>query len=181
MRTLQDFIKHERVQALTIDRLHTMTIRKNIRFREYSKIKRSDTLRSLLGGEGALVILWDNEHDPSVGHYTLLFRYGGRLEYFDPYGLTIQKLCAITQNDPTKLLHILKGHHYGSNRVAMQSRREDVNTCGRFCVTRWNFAEFTLKQFYGVFQYKISRDDLVILFTLPGDFSNWKSVLKDER
>ena len=167
MKTLKWFLDKELAEPLTIDRLKTYVFKDGLQFVYYSKLKS-------IPANGGLVILWDGES--GVGHYTLLWRGGGHLHYFDPLGLHPTQLGKIVHIDSTKLLKLLP-EDTRFNHTQYQKIRKNVQTCGRLCVIRYNFKDFSDKQFRGLMYLKgVDPDTLVTLFTLDSDLSHWKHL-----
>jgi len=106
--------------------------------------------------DGRCVLLFLTE-DEQTGHWTGLLRNANTIEYFDPYGyapdadrkwLSRDKLRELDQERPvlTKLLRD-SGMKVYFNTYGFQADREDVNTCGRWVVSRLLLRKLTLPQF----------------------------------
>lgn len=185
MNQLKDYIKHERAVPLSMDRLKSFVFKPNLKFMEYSKLIKARSLNAILGHNGGVVILWDSEKNPKIGHYTLLFKSRGTVHYFDPLGFEMMKLASITGNNPQGLSRLLKGVHVRTNRVKYQSQREDTQSCGRHCCMRYNLKNFSDEQYRKLMTYSIQgrvmdMDDLMVLMTLPKDLSHWEKTLAKE-
>ena len=118
------------------------------------------------------MILWGTGQ---IGHYTLIFWRGATLHYFDPLGLHPSQLGRIVDQDPGDLMNLLPTNtHY--NHQQFQKVRKSVQTCGRFCVLRFNFKRFDDKEFLALMYLpNLSPDDIAVLMTLDTDLSHWKS------
>lgn len=185
MKTLADYVRRERAVPLDIKRLRTMQGRAGLKFVEWGS-RSSGSADSVIGssgsGKGAILLL--SSANREVGHYVLLLRSGaGGIEYFDPYGLAPGRLAAILGWKPNavsawqSMLKGTKRHH-----KRLQSTREEINVCGRYCVCRFNFGWASYDQFLGILHHgSLSPDDVVTLLTLSADLSHWKQVQKDER
>lgn len=107
--------------------------------------------------DGRCVLLFLTENQ-STGHWIGLLRNAKQIEYFDPYGeepgatkawLSKERLRQLDQDQPY-LTRLLRGSgmkvYY--NTHPFQSDKSDVNTCGRWVVSRLLLRRKTLKQFY---------------------------------
>lgn len=100
-----------------------------------------ETLSSLFDGVNAVYILYeiinkDGKTDKStVGHWVCLLKNGDKLCYYDPYGLSISQDLHIT-GEPDHFTRLFKGVKVGVNSVRHQKFRDELNTCGRHCVSR---------------------------------------------
>ena len=85
------------------------------------------------------------------GHFFVIYRKGKRdVTIWDPYALGFRKrLLSATNNDDliTEQLES-HGYHIHENKHACQKRDNHTFTCGRFCIARCQFYEFSDKQFY---------------------------------
>jgi hypothetical protein len=107
--------------------------------------------------QGRCVLLFLTE-DRQTGHWIGLIRNDTTIEYFDPYGeppegdkkwLSKEKLRQLDEVQPylTQLLRA-SGRRVYYNQHQFQSDRSDVNTCGRWVVSRLLLRKKTLPQFY---------------------------------
>lgn len=122
-----------------------------------------------------LVILYQVERD--YGHWTLLHRVRGSIEFFDSYGFKPDKefefipenmqqpkyiarmLCSIIDREPVSY-----------NQYHLQERKRGVNTCGRWVVVRQMFSHVNIDAFTrGIDnvsrELDVTGDDLVVLLT----------------
>ena len=173
MKDLRYYIRHERGLPLSLKQLKVMTVRPGLKFIDFENF-RGTSISELLGEhEGAVILL--ESASKEVGHYVLVFKKKGKLEYFDSYGLPADRLCAILgfDNKTTRqFLGITKQcrNHY----IRLQARRADINTCGRYAVCRYNFGYMSLGQFTGMLRHDVLHaDDVITLLTLSADLSHW--------
>lgn len=129
---------------------------------------------------GRCVFLFLTENQ-STGHWLTMFKRGKDIEYFDSYGekpeaqrawLSEEQLEDLGEEDPC-LLRLLKesGYRVYWNTHKYQATRDDVNSCGRWCVARLICKDMSNLQFYntvkeGMKEYGVKTpDDWVALFT----------------
>ena len=99
----------------------------------YSDLK-GKTLSSLFTHDN-IYVLYDIRSDPSVvGHWVCLMKRGDDLYYYDPYGMSISQDLEVT-NEPD-YFSLFKGVDINVNPHRHQEFKEEVNTCGRHCVSR---------------------------------------------
>ena len=102
-------------------------------------------LSEILGKHKACVILYEYPNQ-EVGHWTALFEHpDGSLEYFNSfaYGLDYNPSVKTKPILATKLI----GYKVIVNTNQLQSKKSDVNTCGRHCVARLAYRHLQLKDF----------------------------------
>ena len=182
MKTLSWFLDKERAEPLSIARLKGYAFRPKLKFVYYSELE-AGSLDDLIGtGDGACVILWDGGGDSDIGHYTLIYRFAGRVHYWGPIGLSPSRLASVLKMSAAKVLRLLDGHNATVNSHRYQRVDDHVQTCGRLCVMRWNFAEFEERQFRALMYYKgLDPDTIVTLMTLDTDLSHWSKLAKKGR
>lgn len=93
--------------------------------------------------------------EPDVGHWTLLMEVPGGVEFFDPYGIVVDKqFDYLEMKQPhylAKLLYDLSKKieiHY--NPYEFQSREPGINTCGRWVILRSKFPKWNIDKFKDV-------------------------------
>ena len=178
-KTLESYVKHEEAQPLSVDRLKTYMRRPGLKFIDYKKIHKDTSLKNLLGG-GGVCILWTSPNG-SIGHFTGLFKTKGGLLWFDPTGLAIHRLAEITHNPFILQKKLEKEHHVTYNRFKYQKIRDNVQSCGRHVLCRWNMLHMSDKEYRGVMTHRhLNSDAIATLLTLPNDLAHWSAVLKGE-
>lgn len=125
--------------------------------------------------DGRCVLLFLTE-DQSTGHWIGLLRNANTIEYFDPYGeapeetkqwLPEEKLRMLDQEQPylTRFLRSTKCEVY-CNLYQFQEDKANINTCGRWVVSRLLLRRKTLKQFYDAIKKSgMKPDDFVSALT----------------
>lgn len=150
--------------------------RKGLVYMEYEKMI-GKSLDELLPNaiSGVLVLIMDNRKNSNVGHFVLLMKHPrSGITFFDPYGFGVHQLCKMTRNSNhlEKLLTMAGHRTIHDNRVSYQKRDNDIQTCGRHVITRWNCASLNAKEYKALMHLPgFSTDELVTLLTLESDFA----------
>lgn len=103
------------------------------------------------------------------GHWCLLFeRKDGILEFFDPYGLEIDKQHSFfndktrkyTNQDKPYLTYLLltNGDNIEYNNHRFQKMKDGINTCGKWCIHRLIYDDLTLDEYYNMFKKYKNKD-----------------------
>jgi hypothetical protein len=118
----------------------------------------------------------------STGHWLCMFlRDDGSIEYFDSYGekpeaqrkwVSAEKLDELGEAEPY-LFNLLKesNRKVYYNTYAYQTDRNDINSCGRWCVARLMMKDYSNLQFYNAVRSDMKErglskfDDWVALWT----------------
>lgn len=108
----------------------------------------------------------------NYGHWTLLHRTPEGIEFFDPYGILIDKeFEQIEWKQPhylAKLLHkISKKVPINYNQYKFQKKKQGVNTCGRWIILRKLMGHMPLDTFADMItkaaiRLRIGTDELVV-------------------
>jgi hypothetical protein len=118
---------------------------------------------------------------PTSGHWTVLFKRNGHIEWFDSYGekpeqiretMDEERLEELGQGEPY-LWNLLKasGKRVYSSNVKYQSERADIATCGRWCLARLICKDYSNNDFHSIVRNGMKEsgltnyDDWVALFT----------------
>ena len=149
----------------------------NIKIMVYSDLSRySSILQLLKSNKSACFILLRTSNNS--GHWTVLTRNGNTITYFDSYGKGPDKEMQYVENRASlgenvlylsKLIQTIpEGYTFQFNKTQFQSKRQNVNTCGKWCTvfTKIIFEGLTLEDFKNRInqlkaQYKVSLDQLV--------------------
>jgi hypothetical protein len=174
---LRHFIEKERGKALGKDDVMRMSYRKGLRYLYYDDIG-NKTLKELLPEKNSarLILFVDHKHPKrKIGHFCLLFRHErSGLHFWDPYGLGLRVVTHMTKSKK-KLEKILERTDVQINKHQYQQRKNDVNTCGRHCITRWNCAQMKELEYERfVHDSRLNSEEIVILLTLEQDLSKLK-------
>lgn len=100
------------------------------------------TLDQILGEHKACIILIEYP-DKQIGHWVLLFQHpDGVLEYYNSFGFPV---------DYPNKTPIIQSKLYGLrvivNNQCLQSKKDNINTCGRYCVLRLNYKHLDMRDF----------------------------------
>lgn len=121
----------------------------------------------LLAKPTIILMQIERRNAPKVGHFIAILDYPEYVEHFDSYGLNIEEEVRIT-NETGILLSLLKQakKKIVSNHYRFQQFREDVETCGRWCVVRILLKQLALPQFKSFILAPVtSNDNKVVLLT----------------
>jgi len=146
----------------------------------YPEFARMDHIDEAFDKLGRCVFLFLTK-SPTSGHWVCMFKKDNTIEYFSSYGdkpeaerkwLTEEQLEELDQDEPY-LHNLLKssGYKVFYNTHEYQSDREDINTCGRWCVARLITKDISNLQFYNLVREQMKArgltkpDDWVALFT----------------
>ena len=145
----------------------------------YPELARYKNVEQLLGVHKSVVILLlakeKDEFNPNYGHWVLLFKYPKKqngkevLEYFDPYGISVD---VEKQEFPylSKLLldYINKGGKIVYNHHRFQKLEPGINTCGKHVINRLAFKNLILDKYIYMFKdidKNITSDNIVDFLT----------------
>lgn len=143
----------------------------------YLELKEYDNIDDVLGKYGACVILYLSSLN--YGHWCCIFRSPKKntLEYFDPYGYTVDYALKFAPEHFRKvngleyphLTYLLYNSPYNIeyNNYKFQKLGNGINTCGRHVVTRLLLRYLTIEQYNKLMKkYKnIKPDDFVTIIT----------------
>jgi hypothetical protein len=126
----------------------------------YADLERFRTIDQVLGDWNCAVILYQHEED--FGHWVTLFKVDkNTLEFFDPYGIEIDRELKQSPFNTRRhqgkivphLSHLIKQSRYRliQNRKKLQSFKQDVNTCGRWVSLRVRWRYIALEKFVQMF------------------------------
>lgn len=97
-------------------------------------------IEKILNSKKFMFILYQTT--PTTGHWTCLIKTKGAIEFFDPYGVEIDKQFQNGQVMPNRrylanaLLKLYNKYPITYNQYKFQELSPDVNTCGRHCIVR---------------------------------------------
>lgn len=117
-------------------------------------------------GVTAVVVLLQIEGPdaPAVGHWIVMLNHGDTYEHFDSYGITMDEELAITHAEPllSNLFETNQEKRLVETGLKLQEKREDVNTCGRWCVARIRLQKLDPHQFAQVIQTAHATPDITV-------------------
>lgn len=164
-------IKKTESIALTFDQLQFLVGEKvtaQCKWIIYDDLKKFKNIEDLMS-KGAVVILLQIERRdaPKVGHFIILLDHKTHYEHFDSYGLDIDEENSITNEHHLTNIFRTTGKRIVNNSKRLQRFREDINTCGRWCVARLLLKHLELAQFISLISYfKFDHDELISAMTL---------------
>ncbi len=173
-------------EPLSISQLKQMTEgRTKIKYMDYDSLSAIKKIEDLFGDGNCAIILMDIEgrFSGTVGHFIALLRYKDHIEHFDSYGLSIDEELAKTHDKPY-LSKLLMPESVKFNHIQLQSHKEDINTCGRWCVARCLLYALSLSEFvHFCFQHSISPDETITLMTslLPGEANHITHISEETK
>lgn len=155
-------INKKKLNYLIEDPLDDREIRKylpNAKILTYDTLGKYTDIEQLLPNDRDYCIILYRQK-PTFGHWVSLDKVGDNLSYFDSYGKIIDEPLnwnnyetnlSLGQSKPylTQLLDKTDRNVF-YNPFRYQSKSNDVNTCGRWCILRCLFAlkGYNLNQFY---------------------------------
>lgn len=142
----------------------------------YHELVNYNNIDDVLGEYKAVIILYETSYNR--GHFVCLhINEKNQLEFFDPYGMPVDKELnwAIYNNQPY-LSNLIDKSNYDfiENKIRLQVWNNHTNTCGRWCALRIVFREVQLKEFQNYFkENRCYNGDfwttaLTLLFTMRG-------------
>jgi hypothetical protein len=166
--------------ALSNDDINTI-LDPETKILSYPKFCEVEHIDSVFDRLGRCVFLFLTENE-TTGHWLCMFKRGkDTIEYFDSYGekpdaqrkwLSEEQLEDLGEGEPC-LTYLLKasGYKVYYNTVQYQKDKQDVNSCGRWCVARLICKDFSNLQFHNLIKQQMkerglqSPDDWVAVFT----------------
>jgi hypothetical protein len=126
----------------------------------YSDLEQFDNIDEILEPYGCCVILYQLEQN--VGHWICLIKNkNDTLEFFDPYGLSIDEELKYSEFNLRRhggvvtphLTALIDKSNYKliTNTAKLQKFKEHVNTCGRWVSMRIRFKDVSLSKFIKLF------------------------------
>lgn len=163
-------------QSLSFDELKFMmghNQSKRCRFLLYDDLQNFKSVDELMA-LGAVIILLEIEapRAPKVGHFICLLDHGTHIEHFDSYGLRMDEELDYTQERHQTMLFKNSPKKILDNTKRLQMFREDIQTCGRWVVTRVLLRNIELDQFLNIFDHLKPQtpDEMVTVMTLLLNF-----------
>jgi hypothetical protein len=176
---LENQIADIKAYALSNEDINTI-LEPDTKIFSYPEFAKMSSIDEAFDKLGRCVFLFLTKSETS-GHWVCMFKKGNDIEYFSSYGdkpeeerkwLNEEQLDELGQDEPY-LMNLLKqsGYKVYYNTHSYQSDREDINTCGRWCVARLITKDISNKEFYNLVREQMKErglknaDDWVALFT----------------
>lgn len=144
-------------RGMTTSELKRALPDRDIKIVLYKQIGHYRTLDQLLGISDAVIILYPAKSDEN-GHWVCLFRFGNRIEFFDPYGMPVEDEWQHTLvSHPRYLARLLAYHTNGIeyNDIPYQQFGPGITTCGRHVLLRLMNKDLTNNE------YKVFMDEML--------------------
>lgn len=133
-----------------------------------TEIKSARSIDDVLGKYGACIILYDKGSKP--GHWSCIIKQpGNMLEFFCPYGLSIDEAINFTGGG-ANLSNLIRNSNYKVyfSDHPLQKYKNDINVCGRYTGMRILLRNMPLRSFINLFtkNSNYSSDFWVTVLTL---------------
>lgn len=137
------------------------------KYMNYDEVKNYENLEELFGKYNIIIMFLPNKTE-SIGHWICLLKYKQYIEYFDPYGLTInQEMNILGLDNSLKKLYQLSKKKVVFNNFQYQKLRKNINDCARHCAVRCCFYTLNVIQYHKlIISANMDSDDLITLLTL---------------
>lgn len=155
--------------------LHQMT-NGECKITDYLELQHLESVDEVFGDKNAVILLFNTSQN--IGHWVLLLRRGTNVvEHFDAYGYSVDQDINIASAEMVRnhlnaltphLTAIIQksGYRVIENKKRFQKMLTDINTCGRHCVVRYHFADYSIEKYQNLMlKQKISPDEIVTYLT----------------
>jgi len=170
--------RKEEVQEYALGEDDVRKMIPDLKILSYPQLLKATSIEQVLDKKGRLLLLYLTQ-DQNTGHWVCLLKRRNTdfIEYFDPYGnyrpdgeakWNTAEQQREFQQSTKHLSRLLENSPYEvkSNAYHFQSDKQDVNTCGRHCVTRLYFKHLPLPDYIKLVEDSgVSPDDFVSGFT----------------
>jgi hypothetical protein len=139
----------------------------------YPQLQNYNHIDDVFGSKEGIALLFMT--NPDYGHWTLLTKQNGGIEFFDSYGnfpsdliKKINKNSTIAGQEYPKLTELLLRSRYrlSVNTKKLQRKGETIASCGRYVILRYNNRNMKLNDFIGMLKtIKGGTDKAVTLLT----------------
>lgn len=139
----------------------------------YPELNKYDNIEEILKPFGACIILYETKKN--YGHWVCLIERGNNnIEFFDSYGKMIDHQLKFipehfrveSKQKYTLLTYLLlkSGKKIEYNNYKLQSTKNDINTCGRWCAIRIKLKHINIDDFANIFISNPLENDLLITY-----------------
>jgi hypothetical protein len=144
----------------------------NIKITTYSDLENCHNINELFDSKGRAIIFFPQQNEQS-GHWCCMIKNGREIEFFDPYGdepdaqkdtISESKLEQMHMDKPL-LVNLLSnsGCRVFFNKVQLQKLSNDVQTCGRHCVSRLMFSKYPIRRYREIIKKSgLTPDEFVV-------------------
>ena len=158
--SLIDKLKHSEAVFLSGKDIHQIT-KGACNPMAYHELENVTDIEQLFNKHDAVMLLYESEENS--GHWVTLIKHSDSiLEFFDPYGLTIDKELKLSKYNlrlhqgqvVPHLTHLIEQSKYKviSNTTRLQRFFNAVNTCGRHCAVRVLLRDTPLKEYVALYK-----------------------------
>lgn len=170
----------KKLKAKSLSTKDLMKALPNTKIWAYGQLKKVNELDDLFGKDGSCILLYESKQD--YGHWIAMIQRNDKsVEVFDSYGIKPDNQLnyinsywkiKLGQNYPklTKLLIDSPNKKFIYNQYRLQKMNKNINTCGRYCITRIRLKELSLDAFVTLLRefakkLKCTVDDIVTIMT----------------
>ena len=166
---MQSFLNRKRTEPVSLEELEELL--PDFTTIMYDSLENKPISQIIQNKSGA--ILYYDMHSRNggklaVGHFSLILKEGGKLEYFSSYGFSPFQEIDKSRSDPKKFTGLFPKSMI-VNKTRFQ-RIKNTDPCGRWVLLRGKFKNLSLKKFAKLFgnkRFSISNlDDLVVIATM---------------
>ena len=140
----------------------------------YPELKNAESIDDILGSQKQCVVLFLTEND-HTGHWQGLFEDAKGIHFFDSYGMSPNGAFAWLNAEEERKLHQTReyldallrkaGRPVFYSTARLQSRDDDVATCGRHVCCRLLFKRMPLQEYVKMVRHNGDADAWVTQFT----------------
>jgi len=146
----------------------------DIKIMKYSELNNYNNIDEAFGDKDSIALLFESK--PSYGHWTLLIRHPGVIEFFDSYGnstdIDIMDLIKDKKwlygsgqgNASLSRLVANSDYDYVYNKTPLQKKDSDIATCGRWVIIRHMLREMGLPTFVKMIKHIGKSPDETITY-----------------
>ena len=179
-KTLSDKIRYEEKQPTTFDQLR-YALKNDVTIFDYTDLANVNNIEQLFENSLNVIIFFPVENE-FQGHYTCMMYYPDNhvISYFCPYGMSpmrniilINYLKRFDENLLRLLPNLIKifcknGGKFLISSYPIQSKKNNISTCGKHCVMRLLNREIVDPSEYKNFlqMYSLNADQIVSLMFL---------------
>lgn len=146
------------------------------RIMTYPEIHKYDTIDQILEPHNCCVILYESK--PKYGHWVCILKHPNNvLEFFDPYGFSVDEQFKFINEDYRKQSHqsypllcrmfLNSPYRIQINKMKIQKYEKDVSSCGRHCAFRIISRDVPLNEYQKMMKKEnnYDADDKITLLT----------------
>ncbi len=166
MEYIDNLIKKAEKKSLTNEDIMKLCNGK-VNIMTYENLTSYDNIDKCLEPYGALIMLYETRNN--YGHWVCILKHKKKkLEFFDSYGLMPDDELKFVPNNFREINNMMYPHltylleksgcNIEYNHTKLQSKLDDVNTCGRWVSMRVNMRNYALPKFVNFFTKNNDRN-----------------------